>query len=183
MNRLFALLFIATLPVLLSCNSDHAVKNDLQQETILLQTAFLDTVEVYNAPAGFDATAYRKRPFRLYTSINVSCASCIEKVNIWDSIYRNMGTTPQLAFIPIAQTEDNFEVFKYLFENGTIKSVQIPFFMDENNEFRNSNRKLIGGQFDFLLLTDSTNKVLAFENRSDDAKQISKLIALTKKDH
>ncbi|PZR22449.1 MAG: hypothetical protein DI535_26140 [Citrobacter freundii] len=167
--------------LLLSCNNDQQALKSRPKETTILNIAALDTVEVYNTPDGFDAVAYRKKPFRLYTSINVSCASCIAKVNTWDSIYRSMGETPQLALIPVAQTEDNFEVFKYLFENGTIKSVEIPFFMDGNNEFRNSNRQLIGNQFDFLLLTDSTNKVLAFEDRSDDAKQIRKLIALTQK--
>lgn len=183
MTRILSLLYVAGgLWLLTSCNSDQKAQHDPPKETSTLDIAFLDTIEVYNMPPDFDAADYRKRPFRLYTSINVSCASCIEKVKIWDSIYRNLGPSPQLALIPIAQTEDNFEVFKYLFENGTIKDVTIPFFMDENNEFRKGNRLLIGNQFDFLLLTDSTNKVLAFEDRSDDAKQIRKLIALTQKE-
>ena len=182
MTRILSLLYVvAGLWLLASCNNDQKAQHDPPKEASTLNIAFLDTIEVYNTPPGFDAAAYRKRPFRLYTSINVSCASCIEKVNIWDSIYRNMSVSPQLALIPIAQTEDNFEVFKYLFENGTIKNVTIPFFMDGNNEFRKDNHQLIGSQFDFLLLTDSTNKVLAFEDRSDDAKQIRKMIALTKK--
>jgi hypothetical protein len=155
-------------------------KNEKQQKTEVLNAASLDSMEVYNAPAGFNTAGYLKKPYRLYTCINVSCASCIEKVNIWDSIYLNLGKSPQVAFIPIAQTKDNFEVFKYLFENGAIKNVQIPFFLDGNNEFTRSNQQLIGNQFDFLLLTDSDNKVLAFETRSDDGDQIRKMIALTK---
>jgi len=175
MRLLLALFLAAFITLQLSCT------NDKQPPAETLNTSFLDSVEVYNAPADFNASDYRKKPFRLYTCINVSCASCIEKVYIWDSIYLNMGRSPQIAFIPIAQTKDNFEVFKYLFENKTIKNVQIPFFLDGNSDFTNRNKKLIGNNFDFLLLTDSDNKVLAFEERSDDAGQIKKMIALTKK--
>lgn len=147
----------------------------------VLNTSYLDSMEVYNVPENFNAAGYLKKPYRLYTCINVSCASCIEKVYIWDSICLNIGKSPQVAFIPIAQTKDNFEVFKYLFEDSTIKNVRIPFFLDGNSEFTSRNQKLIGNRFDFLLLTDSDNKVLAFEERSDDAEQIKKMIALTEK--
>lgn len=174
--RLLSILYVATFITLqLSCT------NDKQKPAEILNTTSLDSMELYNVPENFNASNYRKRPFLLYTCINVSCASCIEKVYIWDSIYLNMGKSPQIAFIPIAQTKDNFETFKYLFENETIKNVRIPFFLDGNSEFTNSNQKLIGNQFDFLLLTDSNNNVLAFEERSDDADQIRKMIALTKK--
>lgn len=173
MKLLLAVSVTVFITVQLSCT------NDKQEPAGVLNTVSVDSMEVYNAPENFNASSYRKRPFRLYTCINVSCASCIEKVYIWDSIYLSMGKSPQIAFIPIAQTKDNFETFKYLFENETIKNVRIPFFLDGNSEFTNSNQKLIGNQFDFLLLTDSDNKVLAFEERSDNADQIRKMIALT----
>lgn len=152
-----------------------------QKQQLVLDTASLDSMEVYNAPGNFNSRDYRNKPFRLYTSINVSCASCIEKVYIWDSIYLKMDKDPDIAFIPIAQTKDNFEVFKFLFENQTIKNVRVPFFLDGNSSFTTSNSQLLGSQFDFLLLTDQDNKVLAFETRSDDASQISKMMAMTKK--
>lgn len=173
--RLLLFLYVtAFITLQVSCS------NDKQKPADILNTASLDSMETYNVPESFNASGYRKRPFRLYTCINVSCASCIEKVYIWDSIYQNIGKSPEIAFIPIAQTKDNFEVFKYLFENETIKNVRIPFFLDGNSEFTNSNQQLIGNRFDFLLLTDSNNRVLALEERSDDADQIRKMIALTK---
>jgi hypothetical protein len=159
----------------LSCSDDKKKPDEI------LQTAFIDSMEVYNVPENFNTAGYREKPFRLYTCINVSCASCIEKIYIWDSIYLNMKESPKLAFVPIAQTKDNFETFKYLFENETIKNVRIPFFLDGNGEFTSNNQNLIGNRFDFMLLTDSNNKVLAFEERSDDAGQIRKMIALTTK--
>lgn len=121
--KFFNVLFIAVLLLLLSC------KQSPKQLGAVLKVSSLDSMEVFNAGSNFNISNYKSKPYKLFTSINVSCASCIEKVEIWNRIIKNINAD-KIAFFPIAHTKDNFETFKYLFQSGSIKNVQIPFFLD-----------------------------------------------------
>lgn len=98
---------------------------------------------------------------RIYTTINVSCASCLQKFAKWDRFHTELGElNNNVAIIPVCYSEDRFESLKYLFENNKLARIKIPLALDVDNSFVKQNLSLWKQHGDFTVLTDSKNNVL-----------------------
>lgn len=98
---------------------------------------------------------------KIYTTINVSCATCLKKFEKWDRFHSELGDlNNNLVIIPVCYSEDRFETLKFLFESRKLPPIKIPLALDVDNSFVKQNLSLWKKHGDFTVLTDSKNNVL-----------------------
>lgn len=112
------------------------------------------------------------KQLKLYTTINVSCATCLQKFEKWDRFYAGLGElNKKVAIIPVCYSADKFESLKYLFESKKLPAIKIPLVLDVDNSFVRQNLSLWKKHGDFTVLTDSENNVILIgepiENEKD----------------
>jgi hypothetical protein len=97
--------------------------------------------------------------FKIYTYINVSCSSCLEKLAKWDLFQSQNPDFSKVAIIPVCHSRDNFELLKFLFESHKLPNIHLPLFLDIKDSFVNQNLTL-ARTGDFTALTDGEDRVL-----------------------
>lgn len=111
------------------------------------------------------------KQIKLYTTINVSCVTCILKLEKWDRFHSDLGLhNNNVAIIPICYSGDGFESFKYFFENDKMLPIKIPLVLDVDNSFVKQNKSLLDKYGDFTALTDSKNNVILIGNPIENEK-------------
>jgi hypothetical protein len=114
---------------------------------------------------------------KIYTTINVSCATCLQKFEKWDRFHSELGElNNNLVIIPMCYSEDKFESLKFLFENNKLPPIKIPLALDVDNSFVRQNLSLWKKHGDFTVLTDSKNNVLLVGDPIGNEKDKNKFI-------
>lgn len=103
----------------------------------------------------------------IYTLIDVSCATCLLKLEAWNKFYSEIEDST-VSFIPICHSKDDFELLKYLAENNQIEKLKFPLYLDTENQFIPLNKLLISDTGEFTVLTNSEHKIILSGSPLDD---------------
>lgn len=103
----------------------------------------------------------------IYTLINVSCSTCLLKLEQWNTFYSEIESN-KISFVPICHSKDDFELLKYLAENNQIGNLKFPLYLDIENQFIHLNESLISDIGDFTALTNSKNQIILSGNPTED---------------
>jgi len=114
-------------------------------------------------PYASDSTSIAASEFKLYTRINTSCSSCMEKISQWEDFARNIRDF-NVVLILVCESKDNFEFLKYNCESGSIKNFPFPFFLDEKTKYTAENSFMAVSPHFETVLTDVNNKILLIGN-------------------
>jgi hypothetical protein len=121
-----------------------------------------------------DSLEISNAPFKIYTSINISCPSCIDKVNLWNNFIK-LDVNKGVPLVIIFNSEDKFRLMQYLINNNEIKPFQYPFFLDSLNTF-SKNKPFSKSNEINAVLTNNKNEILLvgdfLKNESDRKKLI-----------
>ena len=146
------------------CNNSQNHKNTQKQpesekkvETVVLP----DSLEVYNPfnTHGIDVNELAKRPLKIYGFIDVSCSSCLTNIKNWAKIAIKLEKY-DIPVILICQSQDNYELLKYLCEKKDIPKLPLPFYFDTKNQFFKKNKFLNPSPNNNTVLVDKNNLVL-----------------------
>jgi hypothetical protein len=100
-----------------------------------------------------------RKPFKIYTTINASCATCLPKLEKWDKFRLQNPDSGNVAIIPICRSEDRFELLKFLFENNKLEKIGLSLRLDYEDSFLIRNKALV--KFgELTALTDAEDHVL-----------------------
>lgn len=106
--------------------------------------------------------------YRVYTLIDVSCATCLINIEKWNTVALELKSTG-VSVLPICYSKDNFELLKYLVESDKLGAISIPLYLDINNGFIRQNDSLISEHGKFTALTDTFGKILAKGDPTKDS--------------
>jgi hypothetical protein len=63
----------------------------------------------------------KKFKFKIFTQINVSCATCLQKLTKWQNFIKQLDGCDSIYLIPVCKSKDKFELIKYLFESNKVR--------------------------------------------------------------
>jgi hypothetical protein len=173
--KLTKLVFIVLMVTsFMSCNNDKEVINELG--VVLVPEKLI----AYNYSDSTSTSIGFGKKYRLYTSINVSCSTCIFELEDW-RLFATGKMEYTFDFYPICYAKDNFEMLKYLFENEDIKPLNFPLFLDADNEFITNNELLVSMNDNITILTDSDNNILLSGNPIHDPELMKEYVNLLNK--
>jgi hypothetical protein len=171
------LVFYIFICLIVSCANDN---KSSEEDYIRIP----DTLVVYNTMNSTDSMASKSdiisklESFTIFTSINVSCATCLFEFDKWRAIGNGFKDNT-VSIVPICHSKDNFEMLKYLFESGDIKPLDFPLYLDDKNKFTELNKHLLDENHGLTVLVDTDNKILLKGSPIDDQtlmKKYTKLI-------
>ncbi len=110
-----------------------------------------DSAEVFNSE------------YRIYSKVNASCGSCITHINLWNKLITEFSKY-KVPVILVCNSDDQFELIKYVCETGKLKSFSYPFFLDNRNEFVKTNKFMAKSKNFETVLTDRNNTILLMGN-------------------
>ncbi len=160
----------------LACKQQHNLNKGI---TLILPK----NIEIYeplkvNESSGANAPANK---LKIYTVIDVSCATCLLKFEKWEAFKNEMSISNNVKIIPVCISTDKFEMLKFLFENKKLPNISFALMLDIDRRFLEDNKKLIDGNNDLTVLVNTDNEVLLSGNpnenemlKSDYIKIISK---------
>ena len=120
-----------------------------------------DSLDIYN-PFNENNTnnaATTGSTLKIYTFVDTSCPSCLSNINNWNKIALELRKH-QVPIVMICQSEDNFELLKYLCEKKDIAGYPHAFYLDIKDQFFTKNEFLKPLPNMHTVLTDSNNKIL-----------------------
>jgi hypothetical protein len=144
------------LNALLLWSCSHQKKGDGEGVKIVMPT----NIEVYNPFIADIHDQYARdehKQFKIYTLINVSCATCLLKLEKWDRFQSQNPGFSKVAIIPVCYSEDHFEQLKFVFENQKISPIRLPLVLDDSFAIRN---KALVNPENFTALADAEDHVL-----------------------
>lgn len=141
-----------------------SIENEI--EIILKKDLFVPSSLALYAPFSNDYnidSLNKKTELKIFTSINVSCGSCFQKIPEWSDFNEKIKDFNVEIYL-ICKSDDNFELLKYMCESKNIKPITIPFYFDINNEYLQENSFMnLHYQYE-TVLTDLQNKILMVGN-------------------
>lgn len=160
--------------LLVACLIITAISNikcslDTKKNTKFLRTEDLskvitlpDSLVIYNPSdkANYDSNAVNNSELRIYSFVNVSCPSCITHLKKWKEVSTELRAYKVPVFL-ICQSEDNYELLKYLCEKKDIPELPYPYYFDVANKFFIQNSFLTSKPNEHTVLTNRSNKILA----------------------
>ncbi|GAA3561010.1 hypothetical protein [Snuella lapsa] len=161
-----ALVLLMPIYFIISCQN---VKGEKQIDSIknqnngILDEKLLipDSLRIYAPFNNYisDSLEISNANFKIYSIINSSCITCISNIKLWNSIIVEFKKY-EVPVILICESDDEFELMKYLCESRKINDFSYPFFLDERREWFKLN-KFMKNDDDFnTVLTDVNNKVI-----------------------
>ena len=118
-------------------------------------------IEIYS-PLGAD-TSRRfitdHSPLKIYTLINTSCATCLDKIEKWDKFQSENPDFSKVPIITVCISKDGFAMLKFLFDSHKIKSMHLPLVLDIKDSFPKLNNTVIRTG-DFTALTDAEGRII-----------------------
>jgi len=176
-NRIF-IIVVVCLCFLLSCQNTDRSANKASLETTIGSTLgkklFLPTnLRVYSPFPDLvaDSSTISNAEYKLFTHINASCGSCIAQIKLWENLVTEFDKF-KIPIILICDSDDRFELLKYLCETGGIEKFSYPFFLDKKNEYIKRNQFMEKVQDFETVLADKENNILLLGNpiRSKEMK-------------
>lgn len=118
-----------------------------------------------------DSVQLSNAKYKIYSHINVSCPTCIHDIKLWNNIITDFEKL-NVPVILICESDDNYELFKYILETGEIRTFSYPFFFDVKRDFYKQNKFMKESPHFETVLTDSENNILLLGNpiRSQEMK-------------
>lgn len=110
-----------------------------------------------------DSVKLSNAKFKIYSHINASCPTCVLDIKLWNSIITEFEKF-KVPVILICESDDNFELIKYIHETGEIKDFSYPLFFDIKKEFFKQNKFMKESQHFETVLTDNENNILLLGN-------------------
>lgn len=105
-----------------------------------------------------DTLAALPRAPKVYTLVDVSCSTCILRLSEWDKFQKEIGN--KVHVYPVCFSKDKFELLKYLFENNQLARIRLPLLLDKKEKFIRDNKKQIGVNGEFNVLTDDNDNII-----------------------
>jgi len=139
----------------ISCDYDSNAKQIKEKNKIVLS----DSLTEYN-PFMVE-TSFKKSKYKLFVYLNVSCSSCLDEMNEWSVMAKKLYELNCICKF-ILYSKDNFQYFKYLYEEGEIKKNLFPFYLDTNDYFLMKNPIVKKYAIGECYLTDENNEVLLY---------------------
>ncbi|HBJ01312.1 MAG TPA: hypothetical protein DDY89_11640 [Lysinibacillus sp.] len=81
-----------------------------------------------------DSNQIANSTFKIYSFIDVSCPSCLTNLQNWNKVASELSKY-KVPIILVCQSEDNFELIKYLCEKKDIPEFPFPFYFDDQKQF------------------------------------------------
>jgi len=121
-----------------------------------------DSIVVYKpfALSASDSTAIDHSALKIYSFIDASCSTCLSSINNWKLASAEMKPYG-IPVILMIQSEDNYELLKYLCEKKNIDKFPFPFYLDVKNQFFVYNKFLSQDRNGHTVLIDRDNNILA----------------------
>lgn len=157
---IFFMIGFSVSTLVVSCKNDAQKaqgKKVKQAKKIILP----DNLVVYNPfdKPSPDHVETERGSLRIYSFVDASCPSCITNIKNWDKISTEFSRL-DVQVILIFQSNDNFELFKYLCESKDIPEFKFPFFFDVKDNFFLLNPTLNPAPNNHTVLTDPNNNIL-----------------------
>jgi hypothetical protein len=167
--------------ILSSCVYDN---KGLSQVPEARQILLPEGLETYNS--ALDKTEFhpgaKSHSLKIFTTINVSCATCVLKLDEWKKFQMEAGNCTKVLLVPVCTSKDKFEMLKYLFESNELKEVDFPLLLDSTRAFQAANKQFAGDASGVAVLTDSDNVVMLtgnpIENQTDRQLFLDKICKL-----
>jgi len=176
MKTIYYSCFFVAFVLLFSCNAKPKTTEAISAiKKIEGKFVMPDSIAIYN-PFQENRTASNEienAPLKIYTFVDTSCPSCLTNINNW-SLAASELKKYNIPIIMICQSEDNFELLKYLCEKKDIAGYPFPFYFDLKNQFFLLNKFLDITPHHHTVLTDSTNQILVAGDltHSQEVKQL-----------
>lgn len=169
-NKIFSLsrfcLFIICSVSALSCqnhqksnsgNDQSRSNNSIQGEVFTI----IDGVEVFTSMEKhiLDSSGMFNSSLRVFSYVNVSCATCLNEIKKWDSLAKSLSQydTPIILYL---QSKDRYELLKYLIEDNRLAPFSYPFVLDKNNDYFLQNSMLSEAKRLYTVLVNKDNEIL-----------------------
>ncbi|WP_420400759.1 hypothetical protein [Flagellimonas sp.] len=135
---------------------ENALGSNLQiPDSLKVYAPFLEYVS--------DSVKMSKSHCKIYTYVNASCPTCIEKIKMWDD-FVDKAIQNNVPVFMIFHSDDNFELLKHLSESGLIEDFKFPFFLDTEGIYTKNNPFMKDNVHMETVLTDQSNKILLIGN-------------------
>ena len=135
------------------------------EENLGKKLAIPDGLMIYKPFTDYiaDSSEIFSSSYRIYSYINVSCGTCINNIELWNSLIIELKEL-KIPVILICESDDKYVLFRYMCESGKIKKFSYPFVLNRNNDFtmKNPFMKIINN-FQ-TVLTDKENTILLIGN-------------------
>ena len=157
------LIFALPCIYILACQQQH--NTDKGMKLILPQNIEIYKPVKLNEPENANASANQ---LKIYTIIDVSCATCLLKFEKWQAFKREISLFNNVKIIPICISTDRFETMKFLFENKKLPDISFALMLDIDRRFLADNKKLVDGNNDLTVLVNTDNEVLLSGNPTEN---------------
>ena len=137
-------------------------------------------IEIFNPylPKLPDSSLLSGSKTKIYTLVNASCSTCLLQLKEWDDFETNINKQKDVQVIVVCESDDNFQLIKYLFESKKMDKIHLPLVLDLDNKFISFNASLLSSEDDLTVLTDSNNKILLSGNPIKDKNDKKRFMAL-----
>jgi len=133
-----------------------------KKNTVSVKVVMPASIEIYN-PMGTDTSRAfltdKHSPAKIYTLINASCATCLDKIEKWDKFQSENPDFSKVPIIPVCISKDSFAMLKFLFDSHKIKNMHLPMALDLQDSFPKLNRTVVTSD-NFTVLTDAEDRIL-----------------------
>ncbi len=166
MKNLFFLLLII---VLFQCNTTTSKQKSVEQvveNTLGKKLLIPNNLVVYKPFEKYldDSIGISQKPFKIYSLVDATCSVCVDNIVKWDRFVAELNNRENVSIILILESDDNFELIKYICEEGIITEFSYPFFFDINNEFIRLNPFIKKNKHLETILTDTNNNIIMLGN-------------------
>lgn len=106
-----------------------------------------------------DSTDMFNSSLRVFSYVNVSCATCLDEIRNWNSLAKSLAqyNTPIILYL---QSKDRYELLKYLIEENRLAPYSYPFVLDINNNYFTQNSILSEEKRLYTVLVNKDNEIL-----------------------
>jgi len=170
---------IVHLQIIICCMFLFSCKQDKKADTGKL-LILPKHIEIFNPylPSIPDSSLFSGSKTKIYTLVNASCSTCLLQLKEWDDFETNINKQKDVQVIVVCESDDNFQLIKYLFESKKIGYIQLPLVLDLDNKFISLNASLLSSEGDLTVLTDANNKIVLSGNPIKDKKDKKRFMAL-----
>lgn len=170
-SKSFLIVFMILL-IITSCNNkdqkkiENIVKKSIGRNIILPTTLNLYQPFVEEVK---DSLSTVESSYKVYARVDVSCGSCLSKIKLWNDLLLELDAF-DISLIMICESEDHFELFKYLCETEKIKPTSYPFFLDDKNDFLKKNKFLKNHKQLETVLVNHNNEIIVVGDATKNKK-------------
>jgi len=174
------MILIIFVTLTISCQNKENQKREAHLKSVIenclgKKLTIPDSLRIYAPFYNYiaDSVQLSNARFKIYSHINASCPTCVRDILLWNNIIPSFEKF-EVPVILICESDDNFELFKYIIESGEINNFSYPFFLDVKCDFFTQNKFMKESPQFETVLTNRDNTILLLGNpiRSKEMKNI-----------